>query len=291
MCGHDSHCAMLLGAMIVLASLRNQISGTILCCFESGEENGTGYVEMLEALEKYPVDTCFAIHVVNALESGKISVESGPRMAGGIGLEMTLHGRGGHGSRPDLAINPIVPAAEIVSQLPGILKNRLHPEAAITCGFGLFQAGTARNIIPEAAKLDGTLRVFDMDVAQKAFEITRKTVDTLAALHNCTVSYGPKFRIYAAPVVNNPEKSRLMEELLEEAWPEETVSTSTPKWYACEYFGFYIQRYPGTLAMLGIKNDDLGSGAEHHNARFDLDENVLDRGVLCHLLYVAAHCM
>ena len=105
------------------------------------------------------------------------------------------------------------------------------------------------------------------------------------------VSYGPKFRIYAAPVVNDPEKSKLLDRLITQAWSDENVSASAPKWFGCEFFGFYMQRYPGALTMLGIRNEALGSGAEHHNVHFDLDESVLDRGVLCHLMYTAAHCM
>ena len=130
-----------------------------------------------------------------------------------------------------------------------------------------------------------------MEAAEKAYALTRKTVDAIAAMHGCRVTYGPKFRIYAAPVVNDPQKAACMEALIKQAWPEEAVSATAPKWFACEFFGFYMQRFPGMLAMLGIRNEAIGSGAEHHNVHFDIDEDVMERGVLCHLMYAAAHCM
>ena len=116
-CGHDAHMAMLLGTMKVLVEMKEELEGTVYCCFEEAEEDITGVEAMMEALKDYPIDECFALHVYSGLEAGKIDISTGPRMAGTAGIGFYLNGRSGHSSRPDQAINPIIPAAHIVLPL------------------------------------------------------------------------------------------------------------------------------------------------------------------------------
>ena len=133
-CGHDAHVGMLLGAMRVLNDLKDQISGRIYFCFEEGEENGAGWLGMLDALEEKEVNTAFTIHVSSRMDTGLVSVEAGPRTAGTEEINAVFIGRGGHASRPDLSINPVYAAAAAVTDLAVAFVNQIDPNDPVTLG-------------------------------------------------------------------------------------------------------------------------------------------------------------
>ena len=124
-CGHDGHMAMLLGTMKVLVKLKNYLSGTIIFCFEEGEEIGCGIDKMLTVLSKKNIDAIWGIHLTSFMKTGTVSVDPGPRMAGAALINMNIIGRGGHGSRPDLSINPLFGAANVLMSLSSAWVNRI----------------------------------------------------------------------------------------------------------------------------------------------------------------------
>lgn len=140
-CGHDAHVAMLLSAMKVLSAARSRLHGTVLFCFEQAEETGKGVQPMLDALARYQVDTAWAIHVYAGLDSGKISVDPGARMAGLAAYTVRLNGKGGHISRLDLCHNPIMCGAQILSNLSMLWATGIDPTKTVTLGVGTFHAG------------------------------------------------------------------------------------------------------------------------------------------------------
>lgn len=285
-CGHDAHCAMLLGSMEVLCSMKEELNGVIYFCFEAGEEVGTSHRQILEALSKKRVDTAWAIHVYSALESGKIGICEGPCMAGFAPLELTVKGKGGHGSRPDLSINPVFAAAAIAANIPGAFVNQLNVEKTVTFGLTSIRGGESFNIFPEEAYIRGSMRFFDREEGMKARDIVIKVAEHTAAMHNCQVDYSKMAGEVGIPVINDVACAKLAKKAVKEIYGDEAVPDVFQRWYASESFGKYLQEYPGVLALLGIRNFDYGSGAEHHNERFDVDENVLDMGVKATVNYV-----
>ena len=285
-CGHDAHCAMLLGSMEVLCSMKEELNGVIYFCFEAGEEVGTSHRQILEALSKKRVDTAWAIHVYSALESGKIGICEGPCMAGFAPLELTVKGKGGHGSRPDLSINPVFAAAAIAANIPGAFVNQLNVEKTVTFGLTSIRGGESFNIFPEEAYISGSMRFFDREEGMKARDIVIKVAEHTAAMHNCQVDYSKMAGEVGIPVINDVACAKLAKKAVKEIYGDEAVPDVFQRWYASESFGKYLQEYPGVLALLGIRNFDYGSGAEHHNERFDVDENVLDMGVKATVNYV-----
>lgn len=285
-CGHDAHCAMLLGSMEVLCSMKEELNGVIYFCFEAGEEVGTSHRQILEALSKKRVDTAWAIHVYSALESGKIGICEGPCMAGFAPLELTIKGKGGHGSRPDLSINPMFAAAAIAANIPGAFVNQLNVEKTVTFGLTSIRGGESFNIFPEEAYISGSMRFFDREEGMKARDIVIKVAEHTAAMHNCQVDYSKMAGEVGIPVINDVACAKLAKKAVKEIYGDEAVPDVFQRWYASESFGKYLQEYPGVLALLGIRNFDYGSGAEHHNERFDVDENVLDMGVKATVNYV-----
>lgn len=287
-CGHDAHMAMLLGTMKVLLQLKDQLKGNVYCCFEEGEETNCGIDTMMEALKKYKVDECFALHVYNALDAGRVNVVAGPRMAGTIGIGIYLHGKSGHGSRPDQAISTIIPAAHIITQLNSAFMNQLNVEETVTLGFGMLQAGTATNVIPDEAYIGGTARFFNAEEGEKALKIIDKVTEATAASFNCTVTYQGRHNISPKAVINDPAVvQRVQAELVKLGAGDKLADCD--RWFASECYSAYLDRYPGALGMLGIRNAELGSGAAHHNGKFDIDESALPLGTLTELAFVFGH--
>ena len=293
-CGHDAHSAMLLTAAKILTEEKDHLNGTIYFCFEQGEETGkligaTGILNYLK--EQGGVDTVWAIHVYNKLESGKLCVDAGPRMAGAAGVDTTIIGKSGHGSRPDRAINPVFCAASILPNLASAFINQLNVEETVTCGITSIEGGgESSNIIPDTARIRGSFRFFNVKEGEKAVQVYRKVSDATAEMMGCRAEHNPvRERVLGNPCINDEKCSQIAAAAIGAVTPEGTVTTAE-KWYASESYNFYLSTYPGILCHLGIKNEAYGSGAEHHNTYFDVDEGVLPLGVLATAAYAAAFC-
>ncbi len=285
-CGHDAHTAMLLGSMEVLCSCRDSLNGVVYFCFEAGEEVGTSVRQMMEALGRRKVDTVWALHVYAALDAGKIGIRPGPCMAGFAGIDITVQGKGGHGSRPDLSVNPVFAAASIVANLPGVFVNQLNVEKTVTFGVTSIQGGQTYNVFPETAQIRGSMRFFDREEGHKASDLVKKTAEHVAAIHNCTVTFGRVMQNVGTPVVNDPRYAQVARKTARELFGDAAVPEEFPLWYASESFSNYCREYPGVLTLLGIRNPAVGSGAEHHNEHFDIDESAMDMGVRATVGYV-----
>lgn len=286
-CGHDAHCAMLLTSMKMLSGMREELSGIIYFCFEEGEEDGGGTEIMKSALQQKKIDGAWGIHVYAGLDSGKISVEAGPRMSGGVGVDVIVKGKGGHGSRPDHAINPVFTAAQILPNLACAFENQLDVEKTVTLGITSIQGGQAGNVIPETARILGSFRFFDAEEGKKAEKILKSVCEHTAAMSGCTIEYGKHSSWRLKPVINDQACSSLAEQSLKEILPESAV-VQCDRWFASESFSEISHMVPSVFAFLGIRNPEYGSGAPHHNERFDVDEGVLSMGVTATVKYAAS---
>ena len=286
-CGHDAHMAMLLGTAMIIVKDQDRFRGKFWLAFEDGEENGRGWPSMERLLEGKQIDTFWGIHVWSGLESATICVQAGPRMAGAIGTDITFIGRGGHGSRPDQAVNPVFVAANYLNNLAVAWANRIDANETVTLGITGIKGGEANNVIPDKASLLGSCRYFSEKEAEKAVEILRSVAEHTAAMHNATVEFGRNFGILGGALINDSHFSEIAETELKELLGAEAVVRSEP-WFAGDSFHRYLNRYPGVMAHLGIRNEEKGTGAAHHNSFFDVDEDVLKTGVAATLGYIKA---
>ena len=283
-CGHDAHVGMLLGTMRALCKLKDQLSGRIYFCFEEGEENGLGWCGMLDALETREVNTVFALHVSSRLDSGLVSVEPGPRMAGTEEINATFIGRGGHSSRPDLSINPVYAAASAVCDLAVAFTNQIDPNDPVTLGITSISGGAAGNAFPDTAQVIGGMRFFSVESGKLADRIVKKVFSNSADMHNCKIQFEPSMSFFLPPTINDEEASAFAKRALGRVLPEGTI-VPADKWFGSDSFSEYLMRYKGVYAFLGTRNEALGTTAEHHNEHFDVDESVLARGALCYAAY------
>lgn len=275
-CGHDGHAAILLASARELASKKEDFDGTILFCFEQGEEDGSGIKPMLEALETKNVDGVWGIHLAAGISAGKICVEEGPRMSGVHFFDVEVIGKGGHGSSPHETIDPINCTVSIISSLNSIITREINPRSTAVLTVGKLRAGNAPNVIPNSAEFAGTIRYFDPKVSKQVVDSFYRIVTRVASAHDCKVKISMREPGY--PVINDRELSKLAKESIKKSLGQEFLVATDP-WMASESMGYYLKKYPGVFAFLGIANEKLGTGAAHHHPAFDIDESSLQSGV------------
>ena len=287
-CGHDSHTAMLLGEAKILNAHRDEINGTIVLCFERGEEGGGQVGNLLPYMVetmKLPIDTCIATHVKWDVEAGQVSAEPGPVCSGGYGFSIRLRGLAGHGSRPDMAHSVLDCFNSIYNHMNMIRMKYVSPTDILTFSVGKVECGTAMNIVPDELTFAGTIRTFNVAGAGASFmKQFMEVVEAECKLNQCTYEIismrDPLFENY-----NNEACSEIARNAIKKYIGEDALTKAQP-WMACESFQAYLKYWPGVITFTGIKNDRLGSGANHHTPEFDLDERGMIYGVAAALGYV-----
>jgi len=286
LCGHDAHMAMLLSAAKVMKALpEGSIKGTVYLLFERGEEGGNRFYYILQYIQQHSIriDSCFALHVDPDIPVGKLCVNPGPGAAGSVNFEIVLTGKGGHGSRPDLANSPIDCFVAIANQLKDFKNKYLDPTELLTYNIGTVQSGGKRNIVPETLKFNGTARYYNVEAGMAFKKWLGALLEANAALYNCSVEYerfdGPSF-----PQTNDPGAAAFAARVIGELLGKERIVDRGIN-LAAESFANITVYYPGALAWLGVRNEAEGMTATLHNPRFDLDEEAMAYGIACHICY------
>ena len=275
-CGHDGHIAMLLGAAHVLNEIKNDISGKIKLLFQPAEEIAKGAKAMIEESKIIDsIDAAFAIHLWQGVPVGKISLESGARMAAADLFSIKVKGKSGHGSMPHETIDAVVVASAIVMNLQHLVSRNTNPLDTLVVTVGKLTAGTRHNIIAGEALLEGTIRSFSDEVWKKIPEQIERVVKNTAAAYNAEAEID--LVRATPPLVNNQDISDILKASAEKLYGEEVVTKyeKTPGW---EDFAYFTQAVPGALAFVGIRNDEKGINSPHHNETFDMDEEALEMG-------------
>ena len=284
-CGHDTHVAILLATARVLTQMRDRLPGSVKFIFQPAEEGapagerpaGAELMVKEGVMESPKVDAVFGLHVFANVPAGTITYRSGPFMAASDTMEIIVKGRQTHGSSPWRGVDPIVVGSQIVNALQTIVSRTVditRLPAIVTVG--QFQAGVRNNIIPDSARLVGTIRTFDDQVQDDIHARVRKIAEGVAAGAGASV----EVRIDKGyPVTSNdPALTKRMLPTLERINPGRVKESELIT--GAEDFTYFQRQAPGLFFFLGITPpEQVGKAAANHSPLFYVDETALITGV------------
>ncbi len=264
-CGHDFHTAAIIGAALLLKERERGLQGTVRFVFQPAEEKAQGAGKVLQSGALEGVSAIYGMHNKPDLPVGTIGIKQGPLMAAADGFAVELEGLGSHAAVPEAGIDPIVAAAHLVTALQSIVSRSVSALDSAVVSVTRIHSGTAWNVIPEKAVLDGTVRTFDEAVRARVLERFREVVDGVAAA--CGVKATLRW-IQGPPPVNNDAQLAEAAKRAAEGLGLEVVSPRPSP--AGEDFAFYQKQIPGFFAFVGTSGPQ-----EWHHPAFDVDERAL----------------
>ncbi len=285
-CGHDAHMTVALGTAMVLTAWKragHPLPGTVVFIFQPaeegpppGEEGGASLMVREGVLDDPPVEAIFGLHVSPLLPVGTVGFARGPILAAASRFEIRIHGKQTHGAYPHLGVDPIYIGALIVTALQSIVSRSLDPREAAVVSVGIFQAGNRFNIIPEEARLVGTIRTLNDEVHRQVVERIRNIVDRITSAYGATYEFHTSLTI---PVTrNDPDLVNAVLPAIQAALGSDRVQEVMPQMGA-EDFAFYAQKIPGFYFWLGVWNPENPEIHMLHTPKFDIDERALPIGV------------
>lgn len=289
-CGHDGHIAIALGTAYYLANHRDNFAGTVKIIFQPAEEGPGGAKPMIEAgvLKNPDVDAIIGLHLWNNLPLGTVGVRNGALMAATESFRCTIFGKGGHGAIPHQTIDSILVTAQIVNALQTIVARNINPLESAVVTVGEFHAGTALNIIADTARISGTVRYFNPELANFLPKRIEEIIAGVCASHGAR--YDLNYNRLYPPVINDNHIAELVRSVASDVI--ETPAGIVPE---CQTMGgedmsFFLQAVPGCYFFLGSANPDKNLAYPHHHPRFDFDEIALGMGVEIFVRCVEKFC-
>jgi hippurate hydrolase len=277
-CGHDGHMAMLLGAAAVLAE-SGGFDGTVRAIFQPAEEPGRGAQAMLDdgLLERFPLDSVYALHNLPGATAGHLHTRPGPVMASEDNFVIHISGRGGHASAPHLVIDPLVIAAETVVALQHVVARSVDPVRTAVLSCTDLRTDGARNAIPSNVYITGDTRSFDPAVQTLLERRIREISTGIAIAHGATaeVAYSHEF----APTVNHTDCVTTAARAAATALGTHRVDAEADPIMASEDFGVLAQHVPACLAFLGNGTTPGQGGTPLHSHDFLFNDDILTAGV------------
>jgi hippurate hydrolase len=279
-CGHDLHTSMLAGAATILAERRDQLAGDVILMFQPGEEgyDGASYMlkeGVLDAAGRR-ADTAYGMHVFSSLEPhGQFVTKPGVMLSSSDGLVVTVLGAGGHGSAPHSAKDPVTAAAEMVTALQVMVTRQFNMFDPVVLTVGVLQAGTKRNVIPETARIEATIRTFSEASRQKMMEAVPRLLQGIAAAHGLEVDvhYQEEYPL----TINNEHETTTAEKVIAGMFGDSRHTRMATPLSGSEDFSRVLAEVPGTFVGLSA----VAPGADHTTSPFNHSPYAMfDDGVL-----------
>jgi amidohydrolase len=271
-CGHDGHTAMLLGAAKYLADTRN-FAGTAVVIFQPAEEGGAGARAMLRdgLFDRFGIDEVFGMHNLPGLPLGEFAIRSGPMMASTDSISIGVEGKGSHAAWPHRGIDTVLVGAQIVNALQSIVARNVDPLDAAVISICVFQAGDAENVIPQHAKLRGTIRTLSAEVRERVRTRVREVVEGTAQLYGAKADL--TLRAGYPVLVNDEGRAAFAATIADEIAGADKVNRDTPPLMGAEDFAYMLEGRPGAFIYLGN-----GNSAMLHHPAYDFNDEAIPLG-------------
>ncbi|MEK4511772.1 amidohydrolase [Paenibacillus sp. FSL K6-2524] len=271
-CGHDGHTAILLAVAEYFSRQKEKLQGTIRLIFQPAEEVCPGgAVSMIEGGALEGVDVIYGIHLWTPIPVGTAASAPGPLMASTDEFFIEVHGKGGHGGMPHMAVDSVVAGAALVLQLQSVVSRSIDPLDPVVVTIGSIQGGTAQNVIAERCRLAGTVRCFREEtrsiIQGKIETLTEHTAQAYGA--NSSVEY---MKGYPSLINDQNEFKRFLLTAMEVPNLKGELSAQI---MPAEDFAYYLQEVPGCFILVGAGNEDKGIVYPHHHPKFDIDEDAM----------------
>ena len=271
-CGHDGHTTMLLGAAKYMAETRN-FSGRVALIFQPGEEEGGGGEVMVQEgmMEKFGIEQVYALHNAPGTPIGHFYTTPGPIMAAVDSFTINIKGKGGHGAYPHDCNDPIPVAISIAQAIQTIVSRNHDGRKEIVISVTQIHSGTASNIIPDTAMINGTVRTFDPEVQKLVMDRMQAIADGQAAAFGVEVELD--YEIGYPATINDPDKAAFAAEVAKEVAGEAGVSIDVGAEMGAEDFSYMLNARPGAYLFVGN-----GESAGVHHPAYDFADETAASG-------------
>lgn len=275
-CGHDGHTSMLLGAAKYLSE-NNDFDGTVHFIFQPGEEGFGGGKIMIEegVLDDFKIDEVYALHNWPELPIGKFGVSSGPMMAAVDEFDIIVKGKGGHAAIPDLTIDPIIIASQIINAIQTIISRVTSPIDKALISITKIKAGSAYNVISDEAYLGGTVRTFKPQTRKLIESKIYNTAKGIALANGGDIEFS--YKAGYPPTINSKKESIFAGSVAKKLVGEENVNTEIEPSMGGEDFSYFLNKMPGSYLYIG--QQDEKHNAHLHTTKYDFNDNLLPIGV------------
>jgi hippurate hydrolase len=282
-CGHDGHTAMLLGAAHYLAQHKN-FDGTVYLIFQPAEEDGGGAKRMMEdgLFEECPMQAVFGMHNWPGIPVGGFGVTAGPMMASSSEFEVIVTGKGAHAAQPHKGIDPIMVAVQIAQSWQTVITRNKSPIDAAALSITQIHAGSATNVIPDEARLIGTVRTFNPEVLDLIETRMHTITEHTAQAFDATADF--RFQRNYPALVNHAKETALAVEVMQSIVGADNVNTQVEPTMGAEDFAYMLEAKPGCYVFIGNGEGDhraAGHGlgpCNLHNPSYDFNDDLLPIG-------------
>jgi amidohydrolase len=288
-CGHDAHVAILMGVAEILSGMKKDLAGTVKFIFQpaeegapKGEEGGAELMVKEGVLESPKVDVIFGLHINAQLETGKITYRPGGMFAGVADVKITVNGKPSHGAEPWAAVDPVLVAAQMITNLHTIVSRNVNiTENPAVISIGAIQGGNRSNIIPEKVEMLGTVRTLSESDEILVFGRIREVAAHTAAAAGATATVELPYSVHYPVTANDPALTAAMLSSLQTSAGRENVIL-VPAETGSEDFSFFANKVPGLYFYIGglPKGKEKKLSAPHHTPEFYLDESGFKTGLI-----------
>lgn len=284
-CGHDAHTSMLLIAAKALSDVKDELPGNVRLLFQPAEEIAQGAKAMVDQGAMDGVDNVFGIHIWSQMPTHKVSCTPGPSFAAADIFKVHFTGKGGHGAMPQDCIDAALVASSFVMNVQTVVSRTIDPQQAAVLTVGKMEVGTRFNIIAENALIEGTVRTFNQDVRDQIETSISQYAKSVADMFGATAEV--EYIRGTEPVINDEESANLVQQVAAEAFGPDVVYDEKPTMGA-EDFSFFLDKAPGSFALVGSGNPEKDTEWSHHHGNFDIDEDALVTGAELYAQYAWA---
>lgn len=273
-CGHDNHMAMLLGAAKILNEIKGELHGNIRLVVQPAEEATTGAKAMIKEGAMNGVDAIYGAHIWGTLESGKMDVTPGNRMACCHGFKIKITGATSHASAPHLGVDAITTSASIINNLQQCVSRLNDPLNPLVITIGTIHGGDRWNCTPREVIMEGTVRTFRSDTWVE--DKMRKIITDTAAIFGAKAEL--EYNYMTLPIVNKDELlNRIGHDAVVKLYGEDGLG-HMPTLMASEDFSWFGEYASYLFGYLGSRDEEKGYVSSNHMETYDVDESILKRG-------------